>query len=79
MIEKPTVYYCRPELAPLTRVPIAGRGMSAIVFPINHQSDLVSNTKYAITSYVVARDPDFVNNGKFETENTIYSYPVEAQ
>lgn len=79
MIYKPTVYYCKPDLAPLTSVPVPGLGISALVFPINHQSDLVSNEKYALTSRVVARDKDFANNGKFETENTIYRYLPEDE
>lgn len=75
MSEKKTVYYCRPELAPYTHVPQPGLGIRAFVFPINHTSDYVSNQKYVITSHVVSKDPDFANNGVFETENTKYCYP----
>jgi len=44
-------------------------GSPAIVFPVNHDSPLVSNTKHARTSNVIQADPD---TGVFETENTIY-------
>lgn len=43
-------------------------GSPAIVFPLNHTSELVSNTKEVITSFVISKSSD----GSFETENTIY-------
>jgi len=41
---------------------------SAIVWPINHTSEYVSNTKWATTSAVIR----IGENGEFETENSIY-------
>ena len=43
-------------------------GKGALVRPINHQSDLVSNTQLVITSPVLKLE----TCGKFETHNTIY-------
>lgn len=43
-------------------------GQSAIVQPINHPGELVSNTTLAKTSPVVK----IINDYSFETENTIY-------
>lgn len=44
-------------------------GESAYVFPLNHPSSLVSNTKLVRTSRVISFDK---NTGNFETINTIY-------
>ena len=41
----------------------------AIVLPIDHTSNLVTNTTYAITSPIVKVYPQ---SGDFETENSIY-------
>lgn len=60
---KPTVQY-KPTEDQFIRV-----GFSACVFPINHRSDLVSNTTKVITSTVVSYDK---GSGKFETQNTVY-------
>lgn len=49
-------------------------GSSAYVFPINHDSPLVSNTKHVLTSEVISVDP---GTGEFETLNTIYK-PCEG-
>lgn len=43
-------------------------GSRALVHPLNHPSELVSNTTYILTSNVVR----IGENGEFETENTIY-------
>ncbi|MBC8737101.1 hypothetical protein F6X40_09800 [Paraburkholderia sp. UCT31] len=44
-------------------------GQSAVVLPVDHQSPLVSNTKYVRTSVVLAYD---TVTGEFETCNTRY-------
>lgn len=44
-------------------------GMGAYVWPIDHQSDRVSNNSYAHTSKVVSYDK---TTGEFETLNTRY-------
>ena len=44
-------------------------GLSALVRPVNHTSELVSNTKYVRTSPVIKYDS---SSGRFETENSIY-------
>lgn len=46
-------------------------GESAYVFPLNHPSSLVSNTKLIQTSRVISFDE---NTGNFETVNTIYEF-----
>jgi hypothetical protein len=63
MTQKATVHFdpTRKGLAP--RV-----GSKAIVFPIDHTSALVSNTKHVLTSRVTAVNPD----GSFETMNSLY-------
>jgi hypothetical protein len=43
-------------------------GMPAYVFPVDHPSDLVSNTTWSLTSPVVRIGLD----GEFETEHTVY-------
>lgn len=44
-------------------------GSSAVVYPINHDSPLVSNTKHVKTSAVISANSE---TGEFETENTLY-------
>lgn len=44
-------------------------GRPAIVRPIDHTSELVSNTKHVMTSLVLRFDK---KSGEFETENSIY-------
>ena len=44
-------------------------GNPALVAPIDHPSDMVSNEKAVLTSLVVSHDED---TGEFETENTCY-------
>lgn len=56
---KPVVHYQVAVLPPI--------GGSAYVYPVDHPSPLVSNTKAVRTSPVVRIDGD-----EFETENTIY-------
>lgn len=54
-------------------------GFITLVFPIDHTSDDVSNTKWAITSPVVSvtiQDKQIV---EFETENTRYIRQDEAE
>ena len=46
----------------------------ACVYPINHTSDVVSNTRQVITSRVIRKEI----NGIFETENSIY-VPIQLQ
>lgn len=48
-------------------------GKHAFVRPLDHPSDLVSNTKEVVTSEVVFYDPE---SQIFETRNTIY-IPVD--
>ena len=60
---KPIVKY----VGPTTQLEI---GKPTYVRPVDHPSDLVSNTTLARTSYVVKIDYD--NPGRFETENTVY-------
>jgi hypothetical protein len=43
-------------------------GMGALVKPVDHESDLVSNKKYVLTSVVIKCDDD----GSFETLNSLY-------
>lgn len=43
-------------------------GFGAIVKPVNHDSEIVSNTKHVITSTVIKYDGE----GCFETANTLY-------
>lgn len=43
-------------------------GCVAIVLPLDHTSDLVSNTRHAVTSEVLVVHGD----GSFETLNSIY-------
>ena len=49
-------------------------GTPAIVFPIDHPSELVSNTNPALTSTVIRVG----ENGEFETKNTIYKLEESA-
>ena len=44
-------------------------GYNAYVYPIDHTSDLVSNTKLVSTSKVVSYNS---KTGEFETQNSIY-------
>jgi len=62
LINKPTVH-----LKGVDKKPVIGQ--SVLVLPIDHPSDLVSNTTYARTSDVVK-----INIDGFETMNTIYKY-----
>ena len=64
MSTKPVVHYI-PNKYQQIKV-----GISAYVWPVDHPSDLVSNTKAIITSKVVSYDKD---TGDFETLNTRYS------
>lgn len=48
-------------------------GKNAFVRPLDHPSELVSNTKEVVTSEVVFYDPE---SQVFETQNTIY-IPVD--
>jgi hypothetical protein len=59
---KPVVYY-REIHTPIVE------GCGCIVTPINHPSDLVSNTRPALTSKVLVAVRE---DGGFETMNTIY-------
>jgi len=43
-------------------------GRPALIYPIDHSSPYVTNTKAVITSTVIVVRPD----GEFETMNTIY-------
>ena len=61
--EKPIVFYC-PN--PFYRIQT---GLSALVVPTNHYSELVSNEKHVLTSKVIRHEPE---TGEFETLNTIY-------
>jgi len=45
-------------------------GSGAIVVPIDHPSDLVSNTKPVMTSKVISYDK---KTGVFETLNSVYT------
>ena len=62
MTKRKIVYY------KVTPEDVITKGYPACVFPINHPSDYVSNTKFVITSKVQTIWP----NGEFETENTHY-------
>lgn len=62
-INKPIVFYKGNENPYIV---VGGRGF---VFPINHPSELVSNTSWIQTSPVLSYDR---LTGVFETENTIY-------
>ncbi len=44
-------------------------GKGALVYPVDHSSALVSNTKHILTSEVIQFNP---LDGGFETMNTIY-------
>jgi hypothetical protein len=44
-------------------------GHRAMVYPLNHESKLVSNTKAVITSFVIDYDE---KTGEFETLNSKY-------
>jgi hypothetical protein len=60
--QKPVVHYSA----------VSGRitvGQSAKVRPLDHTSDFVSNTTFAVTSKVVRHDRA---TGEFETENSRY-------
>jgi hypothetical protein len=59
---KPTVRYA-PDKSQYIKV-----GLPAFIFPIDHQSDFVSNKTVATTSKVIKVEED----GKFETQNTLY-------
>jgi hypothetical protein len=65
---KPTVHYkdigFKPEV-----------GACAFVWPLDHQSPRVSNTREVMTSTVVRVGI----NGEFETKNTIYKRVPEQQ
>jgi len=62
---KPTVHYTP------TSVDIIKVGHSAFVVPVDHPSDLVSNTTFVKTSPVVK-----LTDTGFETQNTIYQRKV---
>ena len=47
-------------------------GNAAFLLPLNHKSEFVSNTKHAITSYVVRKEVSCCRIVELETENTIY-------
>ena len=49
-------------------------GIGALVWPVDHTSDLVSNKKPVLTSVVIKYDGE----GCFETMNTLY-IPVRKQ
>lgn len=51
-------------------------GKSALLYPLNHTSGLVSNTTLATTSAIVSKDFDC---GHIETQNSVYvpAYPFE--
>jgi hypothetical protein len=66
---KPVVYY-RTDVDFFVKM-----GQGAIVHPVNHPSDLVSNTKAVLTSEVIQFNPI---NGGFETMNTVYQPYKEA-
>jgi hypothetical protein len=61
MSGKPIVLYESPR-----RIEV---GLPAIVRPIDHPSDLVSNDMHVLTSPVIV-----LIDGGFETENTIYRH-----
>jgi len=65
--EKPTVHYDASKGAHIYE------GFKALVYPIDHTSEWVSNTKMVTTSKVIRHD---VKSGEFETMNTIYK-PME--
>lgn len=50
-------------------------GHPALIYPLDHPSPDVSNTKMAITSLVISVDRE---TGDFETENTRYVALVEV-
>ena len=60
-MDKPVVYYSF-VIEPITL------GYPALVHPINHAGEHVSNKKLARTSKVIK----IINDNSFETENTIY-------
>ena len=59
---KPTVHYDASKSSFITV------GAPASVFPLDHPSPHVRNTREAITSRVIRKEDD----GTFETQNTIY-------
>lgn len=68
-MSKPVVRY---RSKPMEKLVV---GWPAYVYPIDHPSDLVSNTKLIRTSPVVSIGPRL---GEFETENTRYVH-VETE
>jgi hypothetical protein len=62
MRAKPIVHY-NPDKSQYIKV-----GNSAFIFPIDHQSEFVSNMCIATTSKVIKME----EGGRFETENTLY-------
>jgi hypothetical protein len=60
---KKTVRYDRKKGA------IIKTGQHAFVFPVDHDSVYVTNTKVAMTSLVVKYDE---TTGEFETQNSLY-------
>ena len=67
-INKPVVHYIPNKYQMICT------GTSAYVWPIDHPSDLVSNTKPITTSKVIKYDRA---SGEFETMNTLYK-PVDS-
>ena len=66
-MNKPVVHYRELCFPPVI-------GESAALYPVDHPSPYVSNTRVATTSAVVSYDEA---TGELETENTIYM-PTEA-
>ena len=66
---KPTVSYSNLQ----TTLDPETIGKRVVLFPHNHTSPLVSNTKLVITSPVIS----YSETGVIETENTIYVPHVE--
>lgn len=62
-MNKKVVHYTPSELQ------LISKGVPALVFPVDHPSPLVSNTKMVKTSLVHSYNP---TTGEFETLNTIY-------
>lgn len=67
-MNKPVVHY-DPSKTFMIEV-----GVSGFICPVDHPSELVSNTKIVRTSIVKKHDK---STGVFETENTIYR-PIET-
>lgn len=65
MMNKPIVLYRYFFEHPAANLAL---GKSTVVWPLDHPSPLVSNTKPVWTSPVIRLGP----RGEFETENTIY-------